>query len=413
MSNILRVNGMDLLSYARDITNDQKLNFDNVGVILHSHYLLAGQLDNFIAATEFDCLINLPHLSYKCTTLHFESSGFKGLALKNFPRIIDGPEYFLRVIPNGILRFYNNYPFLYNHDGKITALGSRFSLLSNEKFFFSKSLSEYRQDAIYLSGYILIISDDCWQPPNYCHWMFDWFTRLAHLENLIPNDEILNIIFPKVSIGKWVEESILFFKNKNPNFNFIYAEANCMFTADKLIVPSTIASPIPHPACKFADWAIDFIHSNFVNKIEINKNQTVKSDIKNRIFIDRSSSMRGSGLVYDSDFYKFIAKQKIKIIKLEDMTISAQRLLFEEAELVIALHGAGLTNLVFCKKGTKVVEIFSPEFGSPAYAMVSAKQELDYYAICGMLSDDDKSLDRAWRVTHLSTSQLSDLPLFN
>lgn len=38
---------------------------------------------------------------------------------------------------------------------------------------------------------------------------------------------------------------------------------------------------------------------------------------------------------------------------------------FSEASVVIGPHGAGLTNIVFCPKGAKVVELFSERFFYP------------------------------------------------
>ena len=47
-------------------------------------------------------------------------------------------------------------------------------------------------------------------------------------------------------------------------------------------------------------------------------------------------------------------------VTLENMTIKEQFKTFAEATHVLAAHGAGLTNLLWCKAGTKVIEIQDP-----------------------------------------------------
>jgi len=52
--------------------------------------------------------------------------------------------------------------------------------------------------------------------------------------------------------------------------------------------------------------------------------------------------------------------------------------LFQSVTIVFAQHGAGLSNLVFCKPGTKVFELFEPEYVNPCYALLSEKLSLAY-----------------------------------
>ena len=46
-----------------------------------------------------------------------------------------------------------------------------------------------------------------------------------------------------------------------------------------------------------------------------------------------------------------------KTVALENMTIKEQMKTFAEATHIVAAHGAGLTNLLWCKPETKVIEI--------------------------------------------------------
>ena len=48
-------------------------------------------------------------------------------------------------------------------------------------------------------------------------------------------------------------------------------------------------------------------------------------------------------------------------VALEKMTIREQMKTFAEATHIVAAHGAGLVNLLWCKPGTKVIEIQDPK----------------------------------------------------
>jgi capsular polysaccharide biosynthesis protein len=54
-----------------------------------------------------------------------------------------------------------------------------------------------------------------------------------------------------------------------------------------------------------------------------------------------------------------------------------------ESIVIVAPHGGGLSNLVFCSPGTKVIEIFSPELVAGYYWQICIQLDLSYYYIIG------------------------------
>ena len=76
-----------------------------------------------------------------------------------------------------------------------------------------------------------------------------------------------------------------------------------------------------------------------------------------RIFIERV----GLRSISNADEVEaFCQEHGFTAHRLEETGEEAQIRLFQEAEFVIATHGAGLSNLLFCAPGTKVIE-FSPD----------------------------------------------------
>ncbi len=60
------------------------------------------------------------------------------------------------------------------------------------------------------------------------------------------------------------------------------------------------------------------------------------------------------------------------------------------SEAIVAPHGGGLSNLVFCRPGTKVIEIFSPELVAGYFWKLSNQLGLDYYYVLGKGSSETK-----------------------
>lgn len=78
-------------------------------------------------------------------------------------------------------------------------------------------------------------------------------------------------------------------------------------------------------------------------------------------------------------------------IELEDLSISEQIELFQNAEIIIAAHGAGLSWLFACNSECVVIEIFSKNYLNYLYARVSEKMGLKYYSF---ICESDVSRDR-------------------
>jgi len=86
---------------------------------------------------------------------------------------------------------------------------------------------------------------------------------------------------------------------------------------------------------------------------------------------------------------EFLAQQGFETIILEGMSIVEQILLFQNAEFVIGTHGAGLTNLLFCEPGTKVIEFMPSIEMRPFFWLISDKLNLTHAVqFCAAAGDE-------------------------
>ena len=83
-----------------------------------------------------------------------------------------------------------------------------------------------------------------------------------------------------------------------------------------------------------------------------------KKNLPKKIYIDRADSRyKTRNIVNDNEVKNFLEKKGFKTLKLTDYSFVDQVELFNSAENVAGLHGAGFANIIFCKPNTKILEL--------------------------------------------------------
>jgi capsular polysaccharide biosynthesis protein len=91
------------------------------------------------------------------------------------------------------------------------------------------------------------------------------------------------------------------------------------------------------------------------------------------------------------DIISYFARRGINlaVVYLEGTSVVQQMCMFSHAELVIAAHGAGLANIVFCNNKCRIVEIASPIFYNPSYVDLASRMGLNFVSLLGSLSKEN------------------------
>ncbi len=143
--------------------------------------------------------------------------------------------------------------------------------------------------------------------------------------------------------------------------------------AKELIVPS-----IPLSGGCFRPWMCQFLKDTFLTGRD---DGNLKS-VGRRLYISRSlASYRR--VLNENEVIKYLRLRGFEEITFERLSVQQQAATMAVAEVVVAPHGAGLSNLVFCAPGTKVIEIFSPELVIGFFWKLSNQLGLDYYYFLG------------------------------
>jgi len=114
------------------------------------------------------------------------------------------------------------------------------------------------------------------------------------------------------------------------------------------------------------------------------KTQIIDTKEKNNLYISRNDAKRK--IINENELIKKVLNPNLFVIaELSKLSFIDQVRLFYNAKTIISPHGAGLVNLMFCKPGTKVLELFPEEIlkGGTCYWSLSNILKLDYTYIKG------------------------------
>lgn len=206
---------------------------------------------------------------------------------------------------------------------------------------------------------------------NYFHWLFDVLPRVDLLRQ--SGIEIDKYIVPRDNLA--IQDETLNMLGI-PKEKRIYTDRDFHARCDQLIVPSFVRSEREHPS-EYPKWVTNFLRNEFL----LTRDVPLSEDYE-RIYISRSKAWQRR-LLNEEEVQTIMRERHFRIVTLEDLSFMEQVRIFASAQIVVAPHGAGLGNLVFCKPGTKVVEMFSPDYVSNYYWHLCNQVDLKHYYLIG------------------------------
>lgn len=201
---------------------------------------------------------------------------------------------------------------------------------------------------------------------NYFHWLYDVLPRLGMLRML--NISFESLVMNPNPHGSFVKETLSLFGVSDSAV--IRTRDDLEIQADQLVVPSLMMNS------HYPPWTTAALRTFMLP----GRDTTLHCPV--RIFISRSKAL-ARRIANEDEVIRRLEAYGFIPVCLEDWTISQQVQLFASAKAIVSPHGAGLANLAFCTKGTRVVEIFHIRHVVPTYWMISNHNQLDYYMMYG------------------------------
>ena len=218
---------------------------------------------------------------------------------------------------------------------------------------------------------------------NYFHFIFDIIPKIY----LLATKKELNCInyFYLTNPKKWqikILKALGIKENKilsSKIHNHIFADE--IYTVDH---PWYNKGFVQYNLEKIPEWIINHNRKIFLAN---NKNKFSK-----KIFLDRSNSKYNHCQIENiGELKKLIKKNKIKLHRPELLSFKNQIKLFNTSSIIIGAHGAAFTNTIFCKPGTKIIEIIPSDHPNKKCKRISKILNLKYYRIETKPINSDKN----------------------
>ena len=117
-----------------------------------------------------------------------------------------------------------------------------------------------------------------------------------------------------------------------------------------------------------------------------------KQKFKNKIFLDRSKSKYNHCQINNlNDIKNLVLRKNFRLCKPEYLSFKKQINLFKSSSVVIGAHGAAFSNIIFCKPGTKIIEIIPADHPNKKCERISKILKLKYFRIETVPDNSDKN----------------------
>ena len=200
---------------------------------------------------------------------------------------------------------------------------------------------------------------------NYYHFYNDVMSRLRLLDECGIDDAIPLVVSAELGQKEFFQR--LCSRGSLATRNWIIQDG-FYISAGELI----FAKPFSEGNKLGIDHFLDCIHAPEASKLA-----------NRRVFLNRDPS-RGRYILNMNDIKPLLDDLGFEIIDTDHLSIEQQMSMFSEAGIVIGIHGAGLTNIIFRRGGNlKLLEIFPPHDTNLSFYILAKIYDYDYDHIKG------------------------------
>jgi capsular polysaccharide biosynthesis protein len=269
------------------------------------------------------------------------------------------------------------WPFFWTRVSQARLVGPSLALMDSQKRLMIESVYDLR----YIDGepslsyfclppvtrlqgpWTSIISRWCrWNYGSYFHWIIDGLSRLSVLDRF-PSDTRILVPGP---MNRFRQESL----------EILGISDRCRVTPEThlMVEDYYFSSPTAMTGCD-NPHAIHFLRGHFLKTV-----QPCTPPIE-KIYISRRNTRRGA--VNEQLLIDALQSEGWFILEAEKTPLREQIALFSQARTICGIHGAGFTNLLWCQKGCKVLELCAVNYLNGCFEGLAAYLSLDHrYLIC-------------------------------
>lgn len=302
-------------------------------------------------------LINIFSIIYKKPTKFITSKNFLITKFKNKKGSVSKYKIFneknVNVFSDDLynVSVYRNNSLITNLSLQLNNKGTKQN--SKKNYLIKNGTPKIKRE---IKGPILILSQGA-SGYNYFHWFFDILPKIYIVKKKFNLNYFNYFYLPKIKF-EYQRKTLNFLKI--PSRKILNSKSIKHFYSNEIVI-------CEHPYFKKKKWwdnykkIPDWIVSE--NLKNFKKSKKIKNKYFKKIYIDRSDTSHPHNQVANmKEIYEILRKYNFKIIKLAQIGFDEQVNIFNNADLILAPHGAGLKNLIYCRKKTIIIEIKEKNF---------------------------------------------------
>jgi capsular polysaccharide biosynthesis protein len=182
---------------------------------------------------------------------------------------------------------------------------------------------------------------------NYWHWMLELLPRFHLLEKAGFSPSEVDCYLVNHTGQPFQLETLTELGIRRDQI--VRTDGRSHYEVERMVVSSLKLTQL-----HVAPWACAFLRT-------LSASSATAQKPRRRLYISRAAA-RFRRLLNEDELFSQLQEFGFERIHCEALTAREQRELFRAAELIIGPHGAALTNLVFCEPGTRIVELFPPDY---------------------------------------------------
>lgn len=284
--------------------------------------------------------------------------------------------------------YFGGAPFLYAtndcslfeiNEATVTNHGiiyERFSVLKRFIVCYESDFSRYRykyfirtfflnrKSSLNQSKKFLIVFDNYSGPNGFFHWISDGLTKLVEINDILKD---YTVIFPD-----YFRKENLYIETLSW-FDFhdvVFIPDHSSYKIKKLNVMSHVA-----PTGVYLRENVLKLRSHVYQKLGLTKNTIPKR----KIYVSRAKADRrfvlNENLVVD-----LLKKYEFEVHHFQEYTIAEQVELMNDCSVLVSIHGAALTNLMFMNTGTSVLEFrLENDYANCCYYALACEVGVKYF----------------------------------
>lgn len=213
-----------------------------------------------------------------------------------------------------------------------------------------------------------------WADQNNFHWFFDCLARLYLV--LETEREPINIIMRR-DMAPYQLDTLAFVLKAYPRADVVYIGKHEKWQVEEFVLPSFVTNAqsgyLPRTV---ADWLRHQVWQGY---------GVVQKGPSKRIYISRAKA-RTRRVLNEQALIPVLQRFGFEIVRAEELAYRQQVQLFYTAEVVVAPHGAGLTNLLFAEQ-CQVLEFHPANRVKTHYFLLCQALGFRYSAVVGTAGD--------------------------